>query len=110
MGEDKGSRMRDYTGRQDPSEILPSTIAAANPGVRNGRTPVARGVLQGDENARRRHSLAVEASAITSEPRSPHQDVNRLRITMRPSAITNLFPAVLGPCSSGRIPACLRPS
>ena len=88
MGEDKGSRMRDYTGRQDPSEILPSTIAAANPGVRNGRTPVARGVLQGDENARRRHSLAVEASAIT---------VNERRAL--PAVKT-----VLGPCSSGRNP------
>jgi hypothetical protein len=50
MGEDKGSRMRDYIGRRDLLEILASTIAAANPGVRNARTPVACGAFQGDEN------------------------------------------------------------
>jgi hypothetical protein len=57
--------MRDYTGRRGLREILESAIAAASPGVRNARTALALGAFQGDENGWRRHSLAVEASAIT---------------------------------------------
>src|ERR1700722_18856631 len=56
----KGSQMRDYIGRRDLLKILASAIAAANPGVRNARTPVACGAFQGAKTVRRRHTLAVQ--------------------------------------------------
>jgi hypothetical protein len=102
MGEDKGSRMRDRIGRRDLLEILPSTVAAANPGARNARRTVACGAFQGAKTVGEDTRWLSRPPRSPSEPHSPHQDGNRLRITMRPSAITNSFPAVLGPCSSGR--------